>query len=202
MTGLWSPHESADRLPSYPLTRLSLLVEVRTQQQVLEDDPVTRIPLSITGLLKPEFQDLPTDRIHASLLSFEMLLRRIEKGIAIRFDNASDELGWVEETLELGPKQFRRIVNKITFHNAVGVTQLLTTQSKLPQEIRFYLWSPAPKESIFKRSRRAPDSRPSTYGEKPETQVGSQQPSNLLPQAVIEASQNPSVSLWLIKELG
>ncbi len=168
-------------------------MEVRTPQQGLEDDPVTRIPLSITGLLKPEFRDLPTDRIHASLLSFETLLRRIERGSAISFDAARDELGWVEDAPELGPKQFRRIVNEITFHNAIGVTQLLTTQSKPLQEIMLYLWSPAPKESVFRRSRRAPESRPSTSGEEPETQVGGQQPLSLLLQAVVEASRNPSV---------
>jgi len=144
-------------------------------------------------LLKPEFIHLPTDQIHASLLSFESLLRRIEKGSGIKFDADRDELGWVEEAQELGPKQLRTIVNELTFHNAVGVTQLLTTQSKPPQEIIFYLWSPAPKEPNFRRSRRAPDPQPSTTSEKPEAQVSSHQPSNLSPQSIIEASGNPSV---------
>lgn len=43
------------------------------------------------------------------------------------FDAARDELGWVEQPLELDrEKQFSTIVDEITFHNAIGVSQLLT----------------------------------------------------------------------------
>jgi hypothetical protein len=125
-----------------------------------------RREFSITGLLKPEFIDLPTDRIRAPHISFDSFCRKVEKASNIRFDGARDELGWVQEPQRPDEKQQHWGVScELTFQNALGMMRLSTTQSEPPQAITLCLWSPAPKEPIFRRSHRAPIPKESSVGD-------------------------------------
>jgi hypothetical protein len=105
LIALRSHQEFESVLPPYPLAKLLLVVEIRTQEQGLTDRPAMRREFSITGLLKSEFIDLPTDRIRAPHISFDLFCRKIEKASNIKFDAARDELGWVQEPLGPGDKQ-------------------------------------------------------------------------------------------------
>ena len=152
-----------------------------------------RREFSITGLLKPEFINLPTDHIRAHHISFDLFCRKVEKASNIRLDAARDELGWVQEPRRPDEKQqYWGISNELTFQNALGVLQLYTTQSELPQALIFYLWSPAPKEPIFRRSRRAPLSTGCSVGDSLESEANSQQPSGSATPLVIHPYLNQS----------
>jgi hypothetical protein len=164
-------------LPPYPLAKLLLAVEIRTQEQGLTDHPAMRREFSITGLLKSEFIDLPTDCIRAPHISFDSFCRRVEKASNIKFDAARDELGWVQEPLEPGDKQeYLAISSELLFQNALGMMRLMTSQSEPPQVLILYLWSPAPKEPIFRRSRRAPVPKGFLVGDGSKSEANSQKP--------------------------
>ena len=193
-------------LPPYPLAKLLLIVEIRTQEQGLTDRPAMRREFPITGLLKSEFIDLPTDRIRAPHISFDSFCWKIEKASNIKFDAARDELGWVQEPLGPGDKQqYCAISCELTFQNALGMMRLSTTQTEPPQALIIHLWSPAPRESIFRRSRREPLPRGRPVSDGLESEANSQQPSGsttppvinlVLDRSTKEAnSQKPSGSI-------
>ena len=153
-----------------------------------------RREFSITGLLKPEFIDLPTDRIRAPHISFDSFCRKVEKASNIKFDAARDELGWVQEPLGPGDKQeYLAISSELTFQNALGMMRLTTSQSEPPQALILHLWSPAPKEPIFRRSRRAPVPKGSSVGDGLESKANSQQPSGSTTPPVIKPTFE---SIW------
>src|SRR5579862_3523371 len=54
--------------------------------------------------------------------------------------------------------------------------QLSTTQSEPPQALTLYLWSLAPKEPIFYRSRRVPVPKGGSVDDSLESEANSQQP--------------------------
>jgi hypothetical protein len=177
LVGLRSHSAFESVLPPYPLAKLLLIVEIRTQEQGITDHPAMKREFSITGLLKPDFIDLLTDRIRPPHISFDSFCRKVEKASNIKFDAARDELGWVQEPQRPDKKQqYWAISCELTFQNALGMMQLSTTQSEPPQALILHLWSPAPKEPIFRRSRRAPvpDGRP--IGGGLESEANSQQP--------------------------
>jgi hypothetical protein len=152
-----------------------------------------RREFSITGLLKPEFIDLPTDRIRAPHISFDSFCRKVEKASSIKFDAARDELGWVQEPLGPGGKQeYLAISSERLFQNALGVMRLTTSQSEPPQALILHLWSPAPKEPIFRRSHRAPVPKESSVGDGLESEANSQQPSGSTTPPVINPALNRS----------
>jgi hypothetical protein len=135
--------------------------------------------LSITGLLKPEFVDLPTDRIRAHHISFDSFCRKVEKASNIKFDAARDQLGWVQEPQRSDEKQQHWVISsELLFQNALGMMQLSTTQSEPPQALILHLWSPAPREPMFRRSRRASVPGERLIGDGPESEANSQQPSD------------------------
>lgn len=145
-----------------------------------------RKEFSVTGLLKPEFVDLPTHRIQAHHLSFDSFCRKVKKSSNIRFDAARDELGWVQKPQRQGEEQQHiGISSELTFQNALGVMRLTTTQSETPQELILHLWSPAPKEPVFKRSRRAHDPEIFSAGNRLESEANAQQPLGSLAPPVI-----------------
>jgi hypothetical protein len=202
LIALRSHQEFESVLPPYPLAKLLLVVEIRTQEQGLTDRPAMRREFSITGLLKSEFIDLPTDRIRAPHISFDLFCRKIEKASNIKFDAARDELGWVQELLGLGDKQQHCAIScELTFQNALGMMRLSTTQTEPPQALIIHLWSPAPRESIFRRSRREPLPRGRPVSDDLESEANSQQPSGSTTPPVINPvieseanSQEPSGS--------
>jgi len=152
-----------------------------------------RREFSITGLLKPEFIDLPTDHIRAHHISFDSFCRKVEKASNIRFDAARDELGWVQEPRRPDEKQqYWGISNELTFQNALGVLQLYTTQSELPQALILHLWSPAPKEPKFRRSRRAPLPEGRSVSDGLESEDNAQQPTGSTTPPVIHPYLNQS----------
>jgi hypothetical protein len=152
-----------------------------------------RREFSITGLLKPEFIDLPTDHIRAPHLSFDSFCRKVERASNIKFDAARDELGWVQEPLGPGDKkEYLAISCELLFQNALGVMRLMTSQSEPPQALILYLWSPALKEPIFRRSRRAPVPKGSSVGDNIESEANSQEPSGSTMPPVINPVLNRS----------
>jgi hypothetical protein len=177
LVALRSHREFESVLPPYPLAKLLLIVETRTQDQGLTDHPVMTREFSITGLLKPEFIDLPTDRIRAPHISFDSFCRKVEKAFNIKFDVARDELGWIQEPQRPDEKQQHWVISsELLFQNALGMMQLSTTQSEPPQALILHLWSPAPREPIFCRSRRASVLGGRLIGDGPESEANSQQP--------------------------
>ena len=147
---------------------------------------------SITGLLKPEFIDLPTDRIRAPHISFDSFCRKVEKAFNVKFDAVRDELGWVQEPLGPGGKQeYLAISSELLFQNALGVMRLSTAQSEPPQALILHLWSPAPREPIFRRSRRASVLGGRLIGDGPESEANSQQPSGSTTPPVTNPILNP-----------
>jgi hypothetical protein len=154
-----------------------------------------RREFSMTGLLKPAFIDLPTDHIRAHHISFDSFCRKVERASNTKFDAARDELGWVQEPQRPEEKQqYWGISCELTFQNALGMMQLSTTQSEPPQALTLYLWSPAPKEPIFRRSRRAPVPKGGSVDDGLESEANSQQPSRSTTPLVIHPVLNRSAT--------
>ncbi len=146
-------------------------------------------------MLKPETIDISNDCIHACHVSFDLFCQRLERTTGIKFDPARDEFGWVQEPRRPdGIRQYWGISSELTFQNALGMLRLYTTQSGPPHPLVLHIWSPAPKEPIFRRSRRAHALRGHLAGGNPESQTNRLQPSGSTTWPVSHPDSNRSIT--------
>ena len=130
--------------------------QLRGPDQGLDDKPKEQADEPIALLLKPEFDDLPTEQIRAQHLDWKKFCAKTRKYCGVTFDNTRDEMGWIQDPPREGmARKFVPISDELTFHNAIGVMQNASTSRA--KHFHIHMFSPRPREPVFRRSRRAPD---------------------------------------------
>jgi hypothetical protein len=151
------PGKTAHFAP-YDLSELIIEVELRGPTLRLSDPPLKAERIPIDYLVKEEFKDLPAPVIRSHHLSFEAFCKSVSNIFKVDFDENRDEFGWVfSSPYATMPQTFASANSELTWQNALGVMRNATSIADRPSALKIFLFSPAPKESAFRRSRRAPD---------------------------------------------
>jgi hypothetical protein len=163
-----------------PLDAFIVVVEIRkAPEDGFEDPPRQSYPVPVSLLVDDEFDFLPSKKLRASHLSYELFGNWIEKIFGIYFTKADCELGWRTSSLVDGIREeYYTISSPAAFHNAISVMHNASGEFELPRKLVFYLWSPVPAEPVFRRSARAPE-HPRVHQKLP--QPSQEQPDELEP---------------------
>src|SRR6266487_796551 len=138
------------------LNDILIRFQLRGPDQGLDDEPKKQTDEPIALLLKPEFDHIPTEQIRVTHLDWKQFCANILKYCGVAFDNIRDEMGWIQDPPREGMvRKFVPIFSELTFHNAIGVMQNASTSRT--KYFYIYMFSPQPREPVFKRSRRAPN---------------------------------------------
>ena len=153
-------------MPPHYLADLILQVEVRGPDQGLSDDPTYKVLIASENLRKDTAKGIERDLIRSHHISFEAFCRRVEKISNVKFDPVRDEMAWIDQSSSPGTHpRYAIITNEELFQNAVGVMVNRTTITEPLPRLTFHIFSPAPREAVFRRSRRAADTLTIRHGE-------------------------------------
>jgi hypothetical protein len=180
-----------------------LHVQLREPDQGLEDEPLLQTDEHISTLLKPEFDDLPTNQLRVQHLDWNKFCGNILKYCGLTFSDERDEMGWIQEHSREGlHRKFVPISDELTFHNAIGL--MLNASTPHTTHLNIHIFSPRPKEPVFRRSRRAPDatitpsSISATHEQSPVPHLGAQSGSSIDLQAsssILTPSPKPDFAM-------
>ncbi len=132
------------------LHKFIIQTEFRSADMSINDPPIHVQALRIHQLLDEMWLLIPNNRICSYHLSWEKLIRKLDRSFGVSFTPETAELGWIcPPPADNLAENYCTVVDEVSFHNAVSILQSQIGSNNNVGKIILLFWSPKPSKPVL-----------------------------------------------------